>query len=410
MAENLLEMAVRQLGNSGIDALTSALGLPADKGESAVNTGLSSVLAGMLNKGSSKTGMGNLFNMITGSSELNFSSIADVFKDPEQMSSLQKSGGNMLEGIFGGKAAGVGDIVSSALGMSGGKGGSLLKVAAPVVMSLLSKMVKSKGLDVSSLASLLLGQKPFIKDKVPAGLLRELGVADFNKLGESLVTHGHEQPQEARPQAIHRAPEKKRGGFGKWFWPLLIALAALYALNMCAKREKVEEKPGEVILDEEKVIIEETPDATAIPPDTTTAPPTTEETVDFASSFRDYLTSAARDPNREFPLTIQFAVDSAQVTSASVPDVDALAIILQENPGLTIAIEGHTSSEGDAMANQELSQERADTVRQMLVEKGIDPNRVTATGMGSAKPVADDSTEEGKEKNRRISVRVVTFE
>ncbi|MFC6633327.1 OmpA family protein [Microbulbifer taiwanensis] len=406
MADNLLDMAIRQLGSSGIDALSGALGLPADRGESAVKTGLSTVLAGMLNKGSSKTGMGSLFNMVSDSSGLDFSSIADIFKDPAQMSSLQKSGGNMLEGIFGGKAGNIGDLVSAALSGSD-KGGSLLKVAAPVVMSLLGKLVKGKGLDISSLASLLLGQKSFIKDKIPDGLLKELDVSSFDKLGDSLVTHGHAQPQEPRPQAVH-AQEKKRGGFGKWFWPLLIALAALYALNMCAKKEKMGEEPGEVILDEESVIIEETPNGAVTPPDT--AAPTTDEAVDFTGSFTEYLTNPARDPNREFPLTIEFAVDSAEVTSASAPDVDALAKILQDHPGLTIAIEGHTSGEGDEIKNQQLSQERADTVRQMLVEKGIDPNRVTATGMGSAKPVADDGTEEGKQKNRRISVRVVTFE
>lgn len=397
MADNLLEMAIRQLGSSGLGALGGALGLPQGNEESAVNTGVASVLAGMLNKGGSKTGLTSLFNMITDSKDLDFSSIGDIFSDPGKMSSLQQTGGSMLDTVFGSKSSDLGSVISSALGVGGNTGGSLLKVAAPVVMSLLSKLIKSKGLDMSGLASLLFGQKPHIKGKLPDGLLKTIGVHDFEDLGQHLDSHGHAEPLTARP----KEPVKKRGGFGKWFWPLLIALAALYALNMCAKKEAVEDKPGEVILEEEQVMVEEKPDTVA---------PATGETVDFASSFRDYLTSAARDPNREFPLTIEFEVDSATVTSASVPDVEALAKIMQENPGLTISVEGHTSSEGDEMANQELSQERADTVRQMLVEKGIDPNRVTATGMGSAKPVADNSTEEGKQKNRRISVKVVTFE
>lgn len=403
MADNLLEMAVRQLGSSGIGALGSTLGLAEGQGESAVKTGLSTVLAGMLNKGSSKTGMASLFNMVTGSGGLDFSNIGEVFKDPEQMSSLQKSGGNMLETIFGSKSSDVTNTLSSSLGLSGGTGGSLLKVAAPVVMSLLGKLVKGKGLDISGLASFLLGQKTHIKDHIPDGLMKELGVSDFSKLGASLETHGHEQPQEAR---LQHKPEKKRGGFGKWFWPLLIALAALYALNMCAKKDDVKDEPGEVILEDETTMTEEPAqdDATGMQAGTTG------ETADFSTSFREYLDSASRDPNREFPLTIEFARDSATVTGSSVPDVDALATILQENAGVTIAIEGHTSSEGDETANQQLSQERADAVRQMLVDKGIDGSRITATGMGSAKPVADNSTEEGREKNRRISVRVVNFE
>lgn len=404
MADNLLEMAVRQLGSSGIGALGSALELPEGKGESAVNAGLSTVLAGMLNKGSSKTGMVGLFNMVTGSSSLDFSNIADVFQDPEQMSSLQKSGGNMLETIFGGKAGDAGNVLSSALGLSGGTGSSLLKVAAPVVMSLLGKLVKSKGLDISGLASLLLKQKEHIKDHLPDGLLQELEVRDFSKLGAALETHGHEQPQEPR---LRRKAKKNRGGFGKWFWPLLIALAALYALNMCAKKDEMGDQPGEVILEEETTMIGETPDDTAAAP---AAGGTVDDSADFSTSFREYLDSAVRDPNREFPLAIEFAQDSADVTSRSVPDVEALATILQDNAGLTIAIEGYTSGEGEEMHNQQLSQERAGAVRQMLVDKGIDGNRITATGMGSAKPVTDNGAEEGREKKRRISVRVVTFE
>ncbi|MCW8126738.1 OmpA family protein [Microbulbifer halophilus] len=397
MADDLLDMAVRQLGSSGIGALGSALGLPEGKGESAVNTGLSTVLAGMLHKGNSKTGMASLFNMVTGSSGLDFSNIADVFEDQEQMSSLQKSGGNMLETIFGDKSGDVGSTLSGSLGLSGGTGGSLLKVAAPVVMSLLGKLVKSKGLDISGLGSLLLGQKSHIKGHLPDGLLKQLGVSDFGKLGEGLETHGHEEPQEARPEAVQHKREKKRGSFGKWFWPLLIALAALYALNMCAKKDEVEDQPGQVILEEETTMTE-TPDGTM------------GDTADFSTSFREYIDSASRDPNREFPLTIEFDKGSAEVTGASTPDVEALATILQENEGLTVAVEGHTSGEGDEARNQQLSQERANVVRQMLVNKGIDGSRITATGMGSAKQVADDSTEEGREKNRRISVRVVNFE
>lgn len=404
MADNLLEMAVRQLGSSGVGALSSALELPEGKGESALNSGLATVLAGMLHKGSSKTGMAGLFKMVTESSGLDFTNISRVFSDPGQMSSLQQSGSNMLDTLFGPKAGEAGNVLSSSLGLSGSSGGSLLKVAAPVVMSLLGKLVKNKGLDISGLASLLLGQKAHIQGHLPSGLLEKLGVSDFNHLGESLVTHGHEQPQEARREAVqpkHDKHEKKRGGFGKWFWPLLIALAALYALNMCAKKEKVDEPTGGVVIEEEEVITGDTPATTA--PDTSAAAP------DFSGSLRKYIEGAQLDPNREFPLTIEFAKDSSQVVGTSVPDVDALASIMQEFPTLTIAIEGHTSSEGDETHNQQLSQQRADAVREMLVSKGIDGGRVTATGKGSADPVADNNTEEGREHNRRIAVTVVNF-
>ncbi len=407
MADNLLEMAVRQLGSSGLSALDSALDIPEGKGESAVNAGMATIIAGMLKRGTNRSGPGSLLNIVTGGSELDLSSASEAFKDPAGMSKLQDSGSGMLDTIFGNKLDHIAEAFSSSLGLDKDTGSRLLKVIATITMALLGKQAKSKGLDMGDLDALLLEQKPFIRDELPGDMLQELGVHSFEQLGEGarVFSRGHAEPQAARKPA-----ERKPGGFGKWFWPLLIALAALYALNMCAKREKLEDKPGEVLLEEESVIVEAAPDGTATPPDGTAAAPTTGEAMDFASSFREYLASAARDPNREFPLTIEFAKDSAEVTSTPVPDVAALVTILQENPGVTIAIEGHTSGEGDEAANQQLSQERADAVMQMLVDQGIDADRVTAAGMGSAKPIADESTEEGKQKNRRISVRVVTFE
>lgn len=404
MADNFLDMALNQLGSAGLDALGNALGLSGDQREAAVRTGGSTLLAGMLNKGTSKTGMASIFKHVTESEDFDFSSIADVFRDPARVSSLEEKGGGLLDALFGGKSTNAVNLLASALNLDGRTGSSLMKLLGPVVMSLLGKVVKGKGLDISGLASFLFGQKEYIKGKIPDGLLKELGVNDFSDLGASLESRGHAEPLEPRPQKVRHA-EKGRTGFAKWFWPILIALAALWALNMCAKKEALDdEQPGAVILEEEQVMTGEDRDMGG---DRMEGQASTDG---FASSFKEYLQSDARDPNREFPLTIEFAQDSARPTSESVPDVNELVAILQDNSGMTIAIEGHTSSEGDEMRNQSLSQQRAEVVRQMLIDKGIDANRITATGMGSAKPVADNATEEGKQRNRRITVRVVTFE
>ncbi|WP_308365389.1 MULTISPECIES: OmpA family protein [unclassified Microbulbifer] len=410
MAENLLEVAERQLGPTGISAMDSALGIPAGKGESALKAGMATTIAGMLHRGTDRSGLGSMLNMVTGHSELDLSSLSHISRDSERMSGLQENGDDMLDTIFGNKRGNIIRAFSSSLGLNVETGGNLLRVIAPITMSVLGQKARSQNLDMGGLATLLLEQKPYIEDKLPGDMLQELGVTSFESLGEGAraFSRGH-----AEPQAARTPEERRRGGsFGKWFWPLLIALAALYALNMCARKDRVEDRPSAVILEDETVITGEpaTPSAPAVPE--TTSRDTTMEGVtggNFSSSFREYLNNPARDPNREFPLGIQFAPDSATVTSPSVPDVEALVKILQEKPGVTIAIEGHTSGEGDEATNQQLSEERAEAVRQMLVDKGIDGNRITATGMGSAKPIADDSTEGGKEKNRRISVRVVTF-
>ncbi|HEY8570554.1 OmpA family protein [Microbulbifer sp.] len=410
MADNLLEMAVRHLGSTGLSALGNALGLPDGKSESAFTASAASVLAGMLNKAGSESGLGTLLNMATKSTSMDLSSPVDIFTTPDKMTSLQDLGGNIVDSLFGNKRDGVVNVLTSALGLSGNKGGSLLRIAAPVIMSLVGKLVKSKGLNMEGLAALLLGQKAHVKDKIPAGLLKELGVANFDELAERTVV-------ETTPRHTARAatppPPVKKSGWGKWLWPLLIALGVLWALNMCAKKERVDDGTGAVVTEQEEVIVEETP---ATPPTetiTTPEPEVTEETViveDFGQQLRDYLASASRDPNREFPLQIEFPTDGSMPNVESLPDVQTLITIMQENPGLSIAIEGHTDSDGDAVANQKLSESRAQAVMKMLVDAGIEGSRVTAVGVGSANPIADNSTEEGKQKNRRIAVKVTSYE
>jgi outer membrane protein OmpA-like peptidoglycan-associated protein len=74
---------------------------------------------------------------------------------------------------------------------------------------------------------------------------------------------------------------------------------------------------------------------------------------------------------------------------------------------LTIEIAGHTDDVGEPEANQKLSEDRANSVKQYLEKKGIAPERLTAKGYGDTQPVADNATASGKQKNRRTEVRIV---
>jgi OOP family OmpA-OmpF porin len=79
---------------------------------------------------------------------------------------------------------------------------------------------------------------------------------------------------------------------------------------------------------------------------------------------------------------------------------------LHTYPSISLEISGHTSSEGDAAVNQRLSQERADAVKQWLVDNGVPPERLTTRGAGPDEPIADNKTAAGREKNRRIEFKV----
>jgi len=78
--------------------------------------------------------------------------------------------------------------------------------------------------------------------------------------------------------------------------------------------------------------------------------------------------------------------------------------LLQQNADLKLRVEGHTDSQGNGAANQALSEKRAQAVVAWLTGKGISASRLTAKGFGATKPVADNSTDDGRAKNRRVEL------
>jgi outer membrane protein OmpA-like peptidoglycan-associated protein len=87
--------------------------------------------------------------------------------------------------------------------------------------------------------------------------------------------------------------------------------------------------------------------------------------------------------------------------------LENLTGILKKNPGLKIEISGHTDHKGDAKYNLNLSQKRAESVLNYLVQQGISASRLTAKGYGDTQPVAPNDTEENRSRNRRIELKVI---
>ena len=99
---------------------------------------------------------------------------------------------------------------------------------------------------------------------------------------------------------------------------------------------------------------------------------------------------------------VHFASGSAKLTPDSKQTLDKVVNTLKENPEIQVEIRGYTDNTGSYKVNMRLSQKRAEAVRDYLVEHGIDGSRIQAKGYGPANPIADNSTPEGRAKNRRI--------
>lgn len=102
-------------------------------------------------------------------------------------------------------------------------------------------------------------------------------------------------------------------------------------------------------------------------------------------------------------LNVQFDTNKAIVKDKYRDDIKRVADFMKEFPDTTAAIEGHTDNIASETYNQKLSEKRANSVRQYIIDKfGIDGSRLTAAGYGESKPVASNDTEEGRQKNRRV--------
>ena len=99
---------------------------------------------------------------------------------------------------------------------------------------------------------------------------------------------------------------------------------------------------------------------------------------------------------------ITFDVGKSTIKPESMGEINRIVQLMNENPTLKFSVEGHTDSTGNAASNQTLSEQRSQAIVDKLVELGIAKDRLTAVGKGQNSPIADNNTDEGRAKNRRV--------
>jgi outer membrane protein OmpA-like peptidoglycan-associated protein len=86
--------------------------------------------------------------------------------------------------------------------------------------------------------------------------------------------------------------------------------------------------------------------------------------------------------------------------------LDRISQIMIKYPQTSILVEGHTDSTGSDTYNQQLSERRADSVKTLLVQRGVQGSRISILGYGESRPVATNATPEGRQMNRRVEIRI----
>ncbi len=106
---------------------------------------------------------------------------------------------------------------------------------------------------------------------------------------------------------------------------------------------------------------------------------------------------------------IKFTENSFEITQESIPIIETVASVIRHHQEWEVMIEGHTDSDGDEEYNRELSQKRAEAVKELLFKLGIDEKLLQAVGKGESSPLVEETTDADKAQNRRVTFRVKNY-
>jgi outer membrane protein OmpA-like peptidoglycan-associated protein len=398
MSDSLIEQILDSLSGDTLNKLGAAVGANPQLTQAALKAGVPMLLGGMLQKGSTAEGANDLLGLLTrGNHDSVLTNLAGALGGGDTTSTLLKTGATLLPALFGSRSDGAIDALARLAGLNRASSSSLLSLLAPLAMGFVTKALRSSGgISLDSLRRFLGGQRGYLRSAAPADLASVLGVRSLDDLGTSVT------------KAVE---PKSGGGWLKWVIGALLLGVLLYALRNCSGQQKAVEAPSPA----PAPAIE----APAVEP---AAPVVTLEDLSLAdgttiriapNGVERQLLAFIQDPaqtvdNEAWFTTdrLEFDTDSATLRPSSDAQLDAIAAILRAYPNVKIKFGGYTDNTGEPALNRQLSADRAVSAMNGLISRGIAADRVEAEGYGAQFPVADNATEEGRQRNRRVDVRV----
>ena len=354
MSASLLDSLTSMVTPDLLGQAASALG----ENQGGVSRGMGAVLpmllGGVASRANDTNFASSLFKMVSdpGNDMGALGNVASLLSPGASNSPLMALGGQLLSSLFGNNLGPVGNALASYAGVRPQAASSMLSMAAPMLLAVLGKAVKSGGLNMSSLVGLLTGQKSSIAAALPSGLNIDRYLA-----APAGVSH-----------AVHQAPEPAKSSIWRWLLPLLLVLGALLLLSRCMKKEVP--------------VVESVP---------TPAPQ-----VEVAPAPAPVEAAPVDLPKAELFFEVGQAAMPANTGAALAPIVSYLAA----NPMAMAAVAGFHDPTGDAAANEELAKNRAIGVRDALVNAGVAEGRIVMD-----KPVV--TTGDGSlEAARRVEVTI----
>jgi OmpA-OmpF porin, OOP family len=433
MATNLMDLAKSYLTSEIIHKLSANVGESPQHVEKGIEAGIPSILAGLLNSVSSSNASGLVDMLKQAAPELGSAGGLDGvlgnlggLLSGGSSATLIKYGQTLLSFLFGGKLNSIIDVITKTSGMKNSSASSLLAILAPMIMGLIKKETASNGLSLASLTSLLVSQKDLIAKFAPAGLSSAMGLKSLTDLGSAADSLKSASTGAAREFGRTASAAASEGAsWLRWAAPLALVAAALLSALYFFSRPK---EPAQdlaappVVANTARPIVDpvsppQTRDGKAIietmsrmvsvslPGDVKLDVP---ENSYLPAMVKFFTESKDGQPKSFVADNLTFSGATPELTTDSSTAIKSLATVLKAFDTAKLKIEAHTDNSGDPAENKKASVARATAVKDALVHAGVPADRITAAGVGADRPLASDDTADGRARNRRIELSVVS--
>jgi OmpA-OmpF porin, OOP family len=391
MSNSMVEAIMNLVTPQVTDSLAARLGGSTGAVRSGLGTSVAALLGGIANQAGESGFMGQVFNLVSGSNTQGIlGSLSNLASGAGASSHATEQGLRLRSLLFGGQQTNVENVVGRQTGLGAAAGGELMSLAGPLTVGFLGQQIRDRGLTPSSFSSLMSSEASKLQSVLPAGLSSLLsGVSIPSLAGTAPAGTGD-------------------GGMKKLLIPigvLVLGLAAWLVTHGCNKPHPTPAAPAQLATPAPaagslgEFIKRKLPDGTEL----------NIPRLGIENKLIDFIEDSSKptDKTTWFDFDrLTFNTGSATLQDASSEQLQNIAAILKAYPKVKVKIGGYTDNTGSKQANLKLSQDRATNVMHELVQRGTDRSRLDAKGYGEEHPVADNATDAGRQKNRRISLLV----
>jgi outer membrane protein OmpA-like peptidoglycan-associated protein len=391
MSNSMVDTIMNMVPAQVTEPLAARLGGSPGAVQSGLGTSVATLLGGIANRAGDSGFMSQVFNLVGGSNTQGIlNHLPNLAAGAGASSHAMEQGLRLRSLLFGGQQASLENVIGRQTGLGAAAGSELMSLAAPLTMGFLGQQIRDRGLTPASFASLISAESSKLQGLLPAGLGSFLSGVPTPSLAATV-------------------PAGTGGGGMKGLLILigllLLGLVAWVVSRGCNKPQSAPAAPAQVAAPAPaagplgEFIKRKLPDGTEL----------NIPRLGIENTLIDFIENSSKpaDKTTWFDFDrLTFDTGSATLQDSSSEQLQNIAAILKAYPKVKVKIGGYTDNTGNEQANLRLSQDRAMNVMHDLVQRGVEQSRLDAKGYGEEHPVADNATDAGRQKNRRISLLV----